>query len=304
MVPCHTTDPGPALLPLRTLVYPAANRSTKAREKSQVNTDEFGSFRKNGAQQMSQSSMDMDNSDNTSNFKGNNGKSSGSAVNDEDVFAVLFRSLSSPLDRMVDAESVQAAVQQWAGQACAADESPTLLVELADGRVSRLKELLPAILAHLCSDHGSPDSAVLLRQGALLRELCHAICEAVDIGEWLLQRRFCMLPLLLPGLASDARALSILCQATKMARVCKDMYSAVQWTPQFSASLNEMTAEYEEVVCAKRALYGDIVAQGGLAWKAAGLPVDAMLLARVKQWMESASGQCLKRIAHVFERRA
>ncbi|KAJ2556591.1 hypothetical protein GGH95_005336, partial [Coemansia sp. RSA 1836] len=238
---------------------------------------------------MSQSSMDMDNSDNTSNFKGNSGKPSGSAVNDEDIFAVLFRSLSSPLDRMVDAESVQAAVQQWAGQACAADESPTLLVELADCRVSRLKELLPAILAHLCSDHGSPDSAALLRQGAFLRELCHAICEAADIGEWLLQRRFCLLPLLLPGLASDARALSMLCQATKMARVCKDMYSAVQWTPQFSASLSEMAAEYEEVVCAKRALYGDIVAQGGLAWKAAGLPVDAVLLARVKQWMESAS---------------
>ncbi|KAJ2633202.1 hypothetical protein GGF44_003720, partial [Coemansia sp. RSA 1694] len=38
--------------------------------------------------------------------------------------------------------------------------------------------------------------------------------------------------------------------------------------------------------------------------QAAGLPVDALLLARVKQWMESASGQCLKRIAHVFERRA
>ncbi|KAJ2476189.1 hypothetical protein IWW47_006375, partial [Coemansia sp. RSA 2052] len=188
--------------------------------------------------------------------------------------------------------------------ACTADESPKLLVELADGRVSRLKELLPAILAHLCSDHGSPDSAALLRQGAFLRELCHAICEAADIGEWLLQRRFCLLPLLLPGLASDARALSMLCQATKMARVCKDMYSAVQWTPQFSASLSEMAAEYEEVVCAKRALYGDIVAQGGLAWKAAGLPVDALLLARVKQWMESASGQCLKRIAHVFERRA
>ncbi|KAJ2441839.1 hypothetical protein GGF42_007155, partial [Coemansia sp. RSA 2424] len=187
---------------------------------------------------------------------------------------------------------------------CTVDESLALLVELADGRVSRLKELLPAILAHLWSDHGSPDSVVLLRQGAFLRELCYAICEAADIGEWLLQRRFCLLPLLLPGLAKDARALSMLYQATKIARVCKDMYSVVQWTPQFSASLSEMAAECEEVVCIKRALYGDIVAQGGLAWKAAGLPVDADLLARVKQWMESASGQCLKRIAHVFERRA
>ncbi|KAJ2797922.1 hypothetical protein H4S07_005825, partial [Coemansia furcata] len=159
------------------------------------------------------------------------------------------------------------------------------------------------IIGHLSSDYGGADS-LLLQQTEFLQELCHAICETACIGEWLLQRQFRLLPVFLPELANDTRALSMLHQATKMARVCEDMYGVVQWPPQFSPALNEMAAEFEEMVHTKHALYGDTIAQGGLAWKAMGLPVDTTLLARVKQWMESVSGLCLGRIAHVYERRA
>ncbi|KAJ2824877.1 hypothetical protein FBU31_003869, partial [Coemansia sp. 'formosensis'] len=86
-----------------------------------------------------------------------------------------------------------------------------------------------------------------------------------------------------------------------MARVCEDMYGVVQWPPRFSPAMNEMAAEFEEMVHAKHALYGDTIAQGGLAWKAMGLPVDTMLLTCVKQWMESVSGHCQGHIAHVYE---
>ncbi|KAJ2743860.1 hypothetical protein GGI20_003437, partial [Coemansia sp. BCRC 34301] len=292
MLPSHSTDRESALFTSRALVYPAANRSTKAREKNQDSANDFGLCGGNGIQQVSQSSLDMDNSD---------------GIADGDVFSALFQSLTPQLDRVAGAESVQTAVQQWAvavAQMCAVDESPTVLVRQVDYRVSRLKELLPTILAHLCSDRTSTDSAALLQQSGVLRELCQAICEATSIGEWLLQRQFRLLPLFVPGVANNAHALAMLCQATKMARVCKDMYSLVQWTPQFSQDLGEMAGEYEEMVRGKHALYGDIVAQGGLTWKAAGLPVDSTLLTHVKQWMESTSGYCLSQIAHVYERRA
>ncbi|KAJ2909245.1 hypothetical protein GGI21_002078, partial [Coemansia aciculifera] len=89
-----------------------------------------------------------------------------------------------------------------------------------------------------------------------------------------------------------------------MGRVCQDMYDVVQWTPQFSLVLTEMTAEYEEVTRGKHALYGDVIAQDGLAWRAMGLPVDSAQIVRVKQWLESVSELCLRRIVLAIERRA
>ncbi|KAJ2036284.1 hypothetical protein H4S03_003739 [Coemansia sp. S3946] len=259
--------------------------------------------------------MDMDNGDSTTSFRtgyldANNSKSCNGGINgraaaDVDIFTELLHPLMPPLDRIADAESIHTAVQQWAiaAQSCTTNEPPAMLVELVDQRISRLKELLPAIVEHLSSDYNSPNSLPLL-QGEFLRELCHAICETACIGEWLLQRQFRLLPVFFPALVSDARALSMLHQATKMARVCEDMYGVIQWSPQFSPALSEMAAEFEEVIHTKHALYGDVVAQGGLSWKAVGLPVDSTLLVRVKQWMESVSDLCLGRIAHVYERRA
>ncbi|KAJ2833931.1 hypothetical protein GGI24_000620, partial [Coemansia furcata] len=89
-----------------------------------------------------------------------------------------------------------------------------------------------------------------------------------------------------------------------MARMCEDMYGVVQWPPRFSPAMNEMVAEFEEMVHAKHALYGDTITQGGLAWKPMGLPVDMTLLVHVKQWMGLVSGHCLGCIAHVYEQRA
>ncbi|KAJ2819046.1 hypothetical protein FBU31_005666, partial [Coemansia sp. 'formosensis'] len=300
----------------RVLVHPAASRTSKARDKRQLNANDLGLYHKAGDQQPSQFSMDMDNIDSmtglhtsfrdANNFKGYSGGTNEIDVaTDNDVFTELLRPLVPPLDRISDAESVHVAVQQWAiaAQACTINEPPTMLVELVDQRVSRLKELLPVIIGHLSSDYGGADS-LLLQQAEFLRELCHAICETACIGEWLLQQQFRLLPVFLPELANDTRALSMLHQATRMARVCEDMYGVVQWPPQFSPALNEMAVEFEEMVHTKHALYGDTIAQGGLAWKAMGLPVDTTLLARVKQWMESVSGLCLGRIAHVYKRRA
>ncbi|KAJ2882679.1 hypothetical protein H4R27_003292 [Coemansia aciculifera] len=311
----HTSGPDYSSFSTRALVHPAASRSAKARDKSRLNGDGPELYHKAGDQQSSQLSMDMDNSDSmarfrtscldASNSKGISGGVSGRDVADVDIFTELFRPLVPPLDRIADTESVHAAVQQWAmaAQTCTTNEPTTMLVEVVDQQILRLKELLPAIIGHLSSDYNSPDS-LLLQQGEFLRELCRAICETACIGEWLLQRQFHLLPVFFPALANDARALSMLHQATKMARVCEDMYGVLQWSPQFSPALSEMVAEFEEVIHTKHALYGDVVAQGGLAWKAVGLPVDSTLLARVKQWMESVSDICLGRIAHVYERRA
>ncbi|KAJ2050018.1 hypothetical protein H4S04_002860 [Coemansia sp. S16] len=315
MSPWHNSGPEYSSFSTRALVYPAANRSAKARDKSRLNADGPGLYHAAGDQQSSQCSMDMDNGDSTTSFRtgyldANNSKSCNGGINgraaaDVDIFTELLHPLMPPLDRIADAESIHTAVQQWAiaAQSCTTNEPPAMLVELVDQRISRLKELLPAIVEHLSSDYNSPNSLPLL-QGEFLRELCHAICETACIGEWLLQRQFRLLPVFFPALVSDARALSMLHQATKMARVCEDMYGVIQWSPQFSPALSEMAAEFEEVIHTKHALYGDVVAQGGLSWKAVGLPVDSTLLVRVKQWMESVSDLCLGRIAHVYERRA
>ncbi|KAJ2488112.1 hypothetical protein EV174_000071 [Coemansia sp. RSA 2320] len=223
----------------------------------------------------------------------------------EDVFAELLRPLDPSLGRLVDVESVHAAVQQWsiAMQASISGESPAILMDLLDRYISRLRELLPAIIDHIDSDNLRTRSGMYL-QGEHLREFYRAVCEAASIGEWLLQRRFCLLPVLFPALVNDTRLQPILRQAIKMSRVCENMYCLVQSAPEFSLALNDMATEYEEVVNAKYACYGDIVAQDGLAWKAVGLPVEYALLARVKQWMETASSLCLSRIAHSHERRA
>ncbi|KAJ2695355.1 hypothetical protein H4218_005243 [Coemansia sp. IMI 209128] len=242
---------------------------------------------------------------NTNSSSSYSGGAIGKAVADEDIFTELLRPLVPPLDRMIDSGSVHAAVQRWAieAQTYASDGPPTTLVELVDCRISRLKELLPGIIEHLSGYYSNPNSS-LLQQSELLRELCHAICETACIGEWLLERRFHLLPLFFPTLVNDFRAQSMLYQATKMARVCDDMYSLVQWSPSFSPALSDMATEFEEIIYSKHVLYGDIVAQGGLAWKAVGLPIDFALLTRVKQWMESVSDLCLSRIAHAYERRA
>ncbi|KAJ2487256.1 hypothetical protein IWW37_005309 [Coemansia sp. RSA 2050] len=311
--PWHTPGPDYSSFSTRVMVHPAANRSSKAREKSRLHADGLGLYRDARDQQSPQLGTDMDSSmtgSRTSFLNADSSSSYGGGVNgraatDENIFTELLRPLVPPLDCILDTDSVHAAVQRWAveAQAYISDEPPTTLVELVDHRISRLKELLPGIIGHLSGYCSSPNS-LLLQHGELLRELCRAICEAACIGEWLLQRRFRLLPLFFPTLINDFRAQSMLYQATKMARVCDDMYGLVQWSPNFSPALSDMATELEEVVHAKHALYGDIVSQGGLAWKAVGLPVDSALLARVKQWMESVSDLCLSRIAHVYERRA
>ncbi|KAJ2802085.1 hypothetical protein H4R21_002555, partial [Coemansia helicoidea] len=68
--------------------------------------------------------------------------------------------------------------------------------------------------------------------------------------------------------------------------------------------LSEMGNEYEELVSARRALYGDILSQGGLAWRAMGVPIDNALLLRARQCLAALTGQCLARLARTYERRA
>ncbi|KAJ1895295.1 hypothetical protein LPJ66_004678 [Kickxella alabastrina] len=282
----------------RVYVHPSASRSLKAREKVGECPDDS---RVKWAHVPSRCSMDMDSSDSASVPIGAGHVLCGGignfhhGVGDKEVFVELL--VPAQQEYAFVGESVNVAVQRWAvEQSHIVNEPPAILTEILERNILRLKELISAVMDQIAGD--CKRGPVL---GEHMREFYRAGCEIASIGEWLYQRHFQLLPALFPALS---QALPQLQGLIRVARIVEDMYRLLQWTPEFSSSLGEMSAEYEELVHAKRALYGEVISQDGLQWKAMGLPVDSMLLLRVKQWVESVSVLCLTHIARICERRA
>ncbi|KAJ2710807.1 hypothetical protein H4R19_003566 [Coemansia spiralis] len=231
----------------------------------------------------SQTSMDADIADSQSHH-------AGGAEAADGVFARLL--LPVPLG--VDIDGLHAATRDWAlGQA----QPPFELMAALNQRLARLHELVPAILDSMgCTGLRQPLS------GDGLREFYRAAIEAADIGDWLYQQQF---PLLLAAIPALGRAVPQLSGAIRVARISEDMHRLVQWVPaQMDMRLGELGSEYDELVGAKRALYGDILSQGGLAWRAMGVPIDSALLLRARQCLAALTSQCLARLSRTYERRA
>ncbi|KAJ1964475.1 hypothetical protein GGI12_001395 [Dipsacomyces acuminosporus] len=292
------TISAPALMLNRALVYPASSRSLKSQEKSKLPANRsLGTHLHQG----SRSSMDLDHSDSNAQSTGNESINAITPVND-DVFGELLRPIPQDVFNS-STELIDVAVQRWAMmQTAYTEESPAQLVESLQQRIARLEELVPFVTQQALGEQRySSIYHQYSLQGERLREFCQAISEITSIGEWLYQRQFQLLSVVLPALPPVLPSLQ---QVMQLVRINEDMNNLVLWTPEFSASLAEMTREYEELVAGKRAIYGDIISQCGLRWKAVGLPVDEVLLLRVRQWMESTAGSCVSRIARAYERRA
>ncbi|KAJ2080486.1 hypothetical protein H4R24_003052 [Coemansia sp. RSA 988] len=283
----------------RVMKLPVAGKSQKAREKTRVND-----IHMNGDNQilgLSQSSMDMDIAEIMLHHReASEPLANNTTIALEDAFSVLLQPIS-PDPNFNDNTAIHIAIQQWAlSQAPGVGQTPAHLIECLDRRIAQLKVLVPAILANLGSENRQQSAAGL--HGEQLREFYHAVNEMAAIGEWLRQRQFRLLAVVFPELH---RSLPQLKAVIHMARVSEDMYGLVQGaTEQFSTGLCEMANEYEELIYSKRSLYGDTLCQGGLSWKAMGIPVDAALLMRVRQYLAAITEQCLTRVARTYERRA
>ncbi|KAJ1951182.1 hypothetical protein EC988_004116, partial [Linderina pennispora] len=276
----------------RALANPTVNRTTKAQEKSKMAAS--------GGLQLA-SSMEMDSSDG-----GMTASAMESSVCSElrntsvafngDVFSVLFRAAPRDLG-LASREEVDRAVEQWAEQQADSHGSETasqIIAGLQD-RLAQLEARLPAILRRLSCDHRQT------QPGERLDDLYRAVGEVAHIGGWLYRRQFPYLPAFFPSLAPQ---LPLLQELIRLSHISNDMQQLVAWTPKFSRSLKEMCNEYEELVQEKREVFGDMVSQAGLAWKAMGLPVDNGLIQHTQQWLESTTELCLARIARAYERRA
>ncbi|KAJ1908259.1 hypothetical protein LPJ81_000215 [Coemansia sp. IMI 209127] len=221
---------------------------------------------------------------------------------DEGKTSCVFASILQPLQRNIDSEeALHSAVQQWArGQSYDAQTS-AMLIDDVDRRISRLKHILPPLLAHTKGAAASNGQNTLELRGEQLQEFYRAGCELAGIGEWLYHRQFPFLLTIFPDLQHE---LPLLQGIAQISRVAEDMYRLLQSVPELSASLSEMTTQYEGIVRAKRPVYRELLAQDGLTWKAMGLPVDTLLLAQARQWFASVTEQCIVRIARVCECRA
>ncbi|KAJ2223300.1 hypothetical protein EV180_004028, partial [Coemansia sp. RSA 518] len=287
------------LLRDRVMRLPVVGRSIRAREK--MRAGESGIRGENQTMGHSQSSMDTDIFDSISPLRmAANGRASANIEAAENSFATLLKPLPLALDAYSD-EKVRFEIQEWAqSQAQTTQQSPEELVEALNQRVSRLKDLVPAILESLGSDSRLHTAGTL--HSDVLRDFYCAALEMAAIGDWLCQRQFHLLPVVFPTLH---RSIPQLKGIVHVSRVSEDMYELVQQQPiQFSTSLCEMSTEYEEFIYVKRALYNDMLCQDGLSWKAMGVPIDAVLLTRVRQRLCDTTEQCLTRVACVYERRA
>ncbi|KAJ2184202.1 hypothetical protein EV181_004503, partial [Coemansia sp. RSA 532] len=264
------------LLRDRVMRLPVVGRSIRAREK--MRAGESGIRGENQTMGHSQSSMDTDIFDSISPLRmAANGRASANIEAAENSFATLLKPLPLALDAYSD-EKVRFEIQEWAqSQAQTTQQSPEELVEALNQRVSRLKDLVPAILESLGSDSRLHTAGTL--HSDVLRDFYCAALEMAAIGDWLCQRQFHLLPVVFPTLH---RSIPQLKGIVHVSRVSEDMYELVQQQPiQFSTSLCEMSIEYEEFIYVKRALYNDMLCQDGLSWKAMGVPIDAVLLTRL-----------------------
>ncbi|KAJ2387431.1 hypothetical protein GGI05_004085 [Coemansia sp. RSA 2603] len=190
------------------------------------------------------------------------------------------------------------AVQHWAvNQALVSGEQPGVIKDILEAKLARLRKLLPAVLDQIVGDHRRASLLV----GDQIREFYRAGCEIADIGEWMERHNFYLLAVFFPSLG---QVLTQLHSLIGVSRVVEDMYTVLQWTPEFSLSLVDFSAEYEELIASKRMLYGDAICQDGLQWKTMGFPVDPQVFMRIRRWMESTSEICLVRLTRICERKA
>ncbi|KAJ1993846.1 hypothetical protein GGI25_000989 [Coemansia spiralis] len=285
----------------RELKHLFTGRSLKARGKTKAGfkEDERYIHEQKASDQLGYS-MDLDNDDTpiSSGIPGDDLYDS-----DEDAEAIgVFALLLQPLQHEMYPDNkgaLQAAVQQWALRQSHENNdvrSPAMLLEELDQRITEFKHLLMLLLGQVKGS--TKEQQLPLLQGERLHEFYKNGCKIASIGEWLHKRRFPFLSVVLPDLRQE---LPLLQSIIQISQIIEDMYRVLQWAPEFSTSLKDMSMQYEELVRAKKALYRDFLAQDGLAWKTIGLPVDSILLLRVRQWFASVTEQCMARIAHVYE---
>ncbi|KAJ1729976.1 hypothetical protein LPJ61_003262 [Coemansia biformis] len=280
----------------RAMKLPVANRSARAHEKTQLGSKrapENGLF-----VVQSQSSMDTDLAESQMHHAGDSDGQAGGGADSVDSADGAFALLLQPVLLGAGIGDVHAATHEWAlGQAQETGQAPSELIEALNQHIARLKDLVPALLEGM----GGAGQIQPL-SGDYLREFCRAAIEAAGIGEWLCQRQFHLLAAVFPSLG---RSLPQLSGAIRVARISEDMHQLVQWSPgELDMGLGEMGSAYEELVYTKRSLYGDMLAQDGLMWRAMGVPVDGALLMRVRQCLAAITEQCLTRVARTYERRA
>ncbi|KAJ2213996.1 hypothetical protein EV179_003351 [Coemansia sp. RSA 487] len=278
-----------------------AGRSLKAREKTRAGLKNLSpNDRTLHGHDSMHSAMDLDPGDSSTPLSPAF-SSSHLADPDEDFkSSCAFASLLQPHHpqglHIGSEEMLHSAVQQWARGQAYNEQASDMLMDETNQRIVRLKHIIPPLLAH---SRGTVQVSEL--QGDQLQEFYKAGCELASIGEWLYQRQFPFLPTIFPDLQHE---LPLIQGIVQMSRVAEDMYRLLQSAPELSTSLGEMTTQYEDIVRTKRLMYREILAQDGLACKTIGLPVDTLLLLRVRQWFALVTEQCMVRIARVCECRA
>ncbi|KAJ2842598.1 hypothetical protein GGI22_007498, partial [Coemansia erecta] len=191
-------------------------------------------------------------------------------ADEEDKASCVLASILQPPQCRIDSEeALHSAVQQWArGQSYDAQTS-AMLIDDVDRRISQLKHILSPLLAHTKGAVACNGQHTSELHGEQLQDFYRAGCELAGIGEWLYHRQFPFLLTIFPDLQHEIPLLQGIVQ---ISRVAEDMHRLLQSVPELSASLSEMTTQYEDIVRAKRPVYRELLAQDGLAWKAMGLP--------------------------------
>ncbi|KAJ2518247.1 hypothetical protein H4217_003446 [Coemansia sp. RSA 1939] len=281
-----------------------AGRSLKAREKTRAGLgNPLAGGRALHTPYDTQSSMDLD-AESSIPLSPDISGGHISDLNEDNKNICVFTSLLGPIQPSSmyanSEEALHAAMQQWVHSQTYDARMSAMLVDEVDQRISRLKHIVPPLLAHARGANVEGQQSLALH-GEGLQEFYKTGCELASIGEWLYHRRFPFLSAIFPELQRELPSLQGIVQ---ISHVAEDMYRLIQLNPSLHGSICDISTQYEDTVRAKRLLYREQLAQDGLAWRTLGLPVDTLLLLQVRQWFSSATEHCLTRIARVCECRA
>lgn len=78
--------------------------------------------------------------------------------------------------------------------------------------------------------------------------------------------------------------------------ICKSEF------PQSSEDISSNLNQIQEILEFKRSLYGDVIKQSGLSWKALGLPVDENWFSSTKQWLFGLAFHCSEMMNNVLNK--
>ncbi|KAJ2521595.1 hypothetical protein GGI11_001967, partial [Coemansia sp. RSA 2049] len=232
-----------------------AGRSLKAREKTRAGLgNPLAGGRALHTPYDTQSSMDLD-AESSIPLSPDISGGHISDLNEDNKNICVFTSLLGPIQPSSmyanSEEALHAAMQQWVHSQTYDARMSAMLVDEVDQRISRLKHIVPPLLAHARGANVEGQQSLALH-GEGLQEFYKTGCELASIGEWLYHRRFPFLSAIFPELQRELPSLQGIVQ---ISHVAEDMYRLIQSNLSLHGSICDISTQYEDTVRAKRLLY-------------------------------------------------